>query len=233
MHSSWSRRLSSARPRPQSCSGVRRRVIAHHPHRPHGPVGLVRRRPGSGHQGQPRPRSWPAPGIGEHPVQAAVRRASLDADEISAHSLRAGFVTFAHLRGATDRPSPTRPGTGHWPMWPPTSESKAPGPTTRPRSSGYSRPTLTGGRARRATPPCRFPVPPWWGGRCRGLAGRVAQLSGHPRGRPVPGPPAGDPPLPGGPRPGLAALDGRDRAACTGLSRGRRGVGTGGPASHP
>ncbi len=36
-------------------------------------------------------------------VQAAVRRAGLDADGISAHSLRAGFVTFAHLRGASDR----------------------------------------------------------------------------------------------------------------------------------
>jgi site-specific recombinase XerD len=36
-------------------------------------------------------------------VQAAVRRAGLDPTGYSAHSLRAGFVTYAHLRGASDR----------------------------------------------------------------------------------------------------------------------------------
>jgi site-specific recombinase XerD len=36
-------------------------------------------------------------------VQAAVRRAGLDPAPYSAHSLRAGFVTYAHLRGASDR----------------------------------------------------------------------------------------------------------------------------------
>jgi integrase len=36
-------------------------------------------------------------------VQAAVARAGLDSALYSAHSLRAGFVTYAHLRGASDR----------------------------------------------------------------------------------------------------------------------------------
>jgi site-specific recombinase XerD len=36
-------------------------------------------------------------------VQAAVARAGLDPGGHSAHSLRAGFVTYAHLRGASDR----------------------------------------------------------------------------------------------------------------------------------
>ena len=36
-------------------------------------------------------------------VQAAVARADLDPALYSAHSLRAGFVTYAHLRGASDR----------------------------------------------------------------------------------------------------------------------------------
>lgn len=36
-------------------------------------------------------------------VQGAVARAGLDPALYSAHSLRAGFVTFAHLRGASDR----------------------------------------------------------------------------------------------------------------------------------
>ena len=36
-------------------------------------------------------------------VQAAVARAGLDPTPYSAHSLRAGFVTWAHLRGASDR----------------------------------------------------------------------------------------------------------------------------------
>lgn len=36
-------------------------------------------------------------------VQKAVARAGLDPQPYSAHSLRAGFVTYAHLRGASDR----------------------------------------------------------------------------------------------------------------------------------
>jgi len=36
-------------------------------------------------------------------IQAAITRAGLDAATYSAHSLRAGFVTYAHLRGASDR----------------------------------------------------------------------------------------------------------------------------------
>jgi len=36
-------------------------------------------------------------------VQQAVARAGLDPTSYSAHSLRAGFVTYAHLRGASDR----------------------------------------------------------------------------------------------------------------------------------
>jgi len=36
-------------------------------------------------------------------VHAAVARAGLDPGPYSAHSLRAGFVTYAHLRGASDR----------------------------------------------------------------------------------------------------------------------------------
>jgi integrase len=36
-------------------------------------------------------------------VQAAVARAGIDPEGYSAHSLRAGFVIHAHLRGASDR----------------------------------------------------------------------------------------------------------------------------------
>jgi site-specific recombinase XerD len=36
-------------------------------------------------------------------VQTAIARAGLDPARYSAHSLRAGFVTYAHLRGASDR----------------------------------------------------------------------------------------------------------------------------------
>ena len=36
-------------------------------------------------------------------VQAAITRAGMDAATYTAHSLRAGFVTYAHLRGASDR----------------------------------------------------------------------------------------------------------------------------------
>jgi len=53
-----------------------------------------------GGQEQPRHRQGPAPGITL--VQTAITRAGLDAT-YSAHSLRAGFVTYAHLRGASDR----------------------------------------------------------------------------------------------------------------------------------
>jgi len=35
-------------------------------------------------------------------IQQATTRAGVD-DDYSAHSLRAGFVTYAHMRGATDR----------------------------------------------------------------------------------------------------------------------------------
>lgn len=36
-------------------------------------------------------------------VQCAVARAGLDPGSYATHSLRAGFVTYAHLRGASDR----------------------------------------------------------------------------------------------------------------------------------
>lgn len=36
-------------------------------------------------------------------VQKAVARADMKSEDYSAHSLRAGFVTYAHLRGASDR----------------------------------------------------------------------------------------------------------------------------------
>jgi integrase len=36
-------------------------------------------------------------------IQQAVTRGHLDPTGYSAHSLRAGFVTYAHLRGASDR----------------------------------------------------------------------------------------------------------------------------------
>jgi len=36
-------------------------------------------------------------------VQQAIERAHIDPTPYSAHSLRAGFVTYAHLRGASDR----------------------------------------------------------------------------------------------------------------------------------
>jgi len=36
-------------------------------------------------------------------VQGAIKRAGIDPLAHSAHSLRAGFVTYAHLRGASDR----------------------------------------------------------------------------------------------------------------------------------
>ncbi len=44
-----------------------------------------------------------APRVDQHLVQKAVARAGLDPAPYSAHSLRAGFVTYAHLRGASDR----------------------------------------------------------------------------------------------------------------------------------
>jgi hypothetical protein len=36
-------------------------------------------------------------------VQGAIKRAGIDPLPYSAYSLRAGFVTYAHLRGASDR----------------------------------------------------------------------------------------------------------------------------------
>lgn len=36
-------------------------------------------------------------------AQQAIARAGMDSTPYSAHSLRAGFVTYAHLRGASDR----------------------------------------------------------------------------------------------------------------------------------
>jgi len=43
------------------------------------------------------------PGSVNQLVQRAIARAGIDATPYSAHSLRAGFVTYAHLRGASDR----------------------------------------------------------------------------------------------------------------------------------
>lgn len=69
-------------------------------------------------------------------VQQAVARAGLDPTRYSAHSLRAGFVTYAHLRGASDR---------------------AIADQTRHRSlatlGGYVRIHLTGGLSRRRAGP--------------------------------------------------------------------------------
>ncbi|MEK6439170.1 site-specific integrase [Pseudonocardia sp. T1-2H] len=48
-------------------------------------------------------------------VQAAVARAGLPGGPFSAHSLRAGFVTYAHLRGASDRAIAHQTGTARWP----------------------------------------------------------------------------------------------------------------------
>ena len=36
-------------------------------------------------------------------IQHAIARAGIDPAPYSAHSLRAGFVTYSHLRGASDR----------------------------------------------------------------------------------------------------------------------------------
>ena len=50
-------------------------------------------------------------------VQVAIKRAGIDPFPYSAHSLRAGFVTHAHLRGAATGPSSTRRATAPWPPW--------------------------------------------------------------------------------------------------------------------
>ncbi|MDN5762484.1 MAG: tyrosine-type recombinase/integrase, partial [Microlunatus sp.] len=67
-------------------------------------------------------------------VQAAVVRAGLvDQGQdggYSTHSLRAGFVTYAHSRGASDRAIAHRPGTGPCKLSAPTSASKLLGRTT-------------------------------------------------------------------------------------------------------
>jgi hypothetical protein len=47
-------------------------------------------------------------------VQAATERAGIDPLPYSAHSLRAGFVTYAHLRRPATGRSPTRPATAPW-----------------------------------------------------------------------------------------------------------------------
>jgi len=62
--------------------------------------GPVFRSVSTGNRAGPRPMN---PGSVNALVQAAVARAGLDPLPYSAHSLRAGFVTYAHLRGASDR----------------------------------------------------------------------------------------------------------------------------------
>jgi hypothetical protein len=42
------------------------------------------------------------PGVGEHPGAVRRRPGRASTPPGSAHSLRAGFVTYAHLRGASD-----------------------------------------------------------------------------------------------------------------------------------
>jgi integrase len=44
-----------------------------------------------------------APHAVNYLVASAIERAGIDPLPYSAHSLRAGFVTYAHLRGASDR----------------------------------------------------------------------------------------------------------------------------------
>jgi hypothetical protein len=66
-------------------------------------------------------------------VQKAVTRAGMNAGPYNAHSLRAGFVTYAHLRGASDRAiAHQTPPPAPWPRWAPTSASSKHGPTTPP-----------------------------------------------------------------------------------------------------
>lgn len=68
-------------------------------------------------------------------VRNAIRRAGTDPAGYSAHSLRGGFVTRAHLRGAPPTaPSPTKPATAPWPPSAPTSASTPHGTTTPPLS---------------------------------------------------------------------------------------------------
>lgn len=55
-----------------------------------------------GKNNQPGPRALHPESINTL-VQNAIARAGLDPGPYSAHSLRAGFVTYAHLRGASDR----------------------------------------------------------------------------------------------------------------------------------
>ena len=66
------------------------------------------------------------PGLGQDTIAQAPRgatrsfvtrpwpRAGLDPLPYSAHSLRAGVVTYAHLRGASDRANPAKLGTAPW-----------------------------------------------------------------------------------------------------------------------
>jgi hypothetical protein len=68
-------------------------------------------------------------------AQAAVHRADPDATGYSAHSLRAGFVTYAAPPTA---PSPTKLDTAPSRESAPTSASRKPGPTTPPPNSGLA-----------------------------------------------------------------------------------------------
>jgi integrase len=69
-----------------------------------------------------------------NPVQrACVRALGPDGRAYSAHSLRAGFATYASQRGASDWAIAHQTPTGRWRRWISTSASKAPGPTTRRR----------------------------------------------------------------------------------------------------
>jgi integrase len=71
-------------------------------------------------------------------VQKAVARAGIEPLPYSAHSLRAGFVTHAHLRGAATGPSSTRRATAPWPPWGSTLGSTRRGKTTWQRNLAFS-----------------------------------------------------------------------------------------------
>jgi hypothetical protein len=87
-------------------------------------------------------------GRGLHPesvntlVQKAFTRAGIDPGPYSAHNLRAGFVTYAHLRPPTrsqrPRHRPPDPPPDPWPPSAPTSASSRPGPIAPPQPSASS-----------------------------------------------------------------------------------------------